>query len=180
MLGDAMNRIVVDVEALVQTEPAIQHVGADERGRAIPGVLEDPCERRGAGLEDDAVVVDAVHRRERAGHDRDVDGSVSGTTARALSKRAPFAASASIEGVRPRCSRSARSVSMVIRTTLGWVGGGGVVFVPHDHRPTAAATAKRTSKAMRLRNSGEIMSFVVGVVFFTRLGPHPQALVASL
>jgi hypothetical protein len=51
------------------------------------------------------------------------DGSVRGAVARAFVNRTPRAATESIAGVSPRPTRSARSVSIVIRRTLGRLGG---------------------------------------------------------
>ena len=47
------------------------------------------------------------------------DGSVSGAAARAAVKRMPDAASRSTVGVMPAPTRSARNVSIVIRSTFG-------------------------------------------------------------
>src|SRR5436189_4753523 len=53
------------------------------------------------------------------------DGSVSGTTLRALVNFVPRDASPSIAGVSPRPTRSARNVSTVMRRTFGFCRGAG-------------------------------------------------------
>src|SRR4051794_26399358 len=55
------------------------------------------------------------------------EGRVSGTVARACVKRIPRVATASIDGVNPRPTRSARNVSMVMRTMFGGTEGVGGV-----------------------------------------------------
>jgi hypothetical protein len=55
--------VVVDVEAVRQTEAPIQHVGPDERASGITGVLQSPRQRRNLTVEDDAVLTNPMDGR---------------------------------------------------------------------------------------------------------------------
>ena len=67
--------IVVDVEAAIQAEAAVENERADERAGSIAGRLEQGGERRHARVETEArVVVNAVAVGRHAGEDRRVRG----------------------------------------------------------------------------------------------------------
>jgi hypothetical protein len=84
-------------------------------------------------------------------------GSVSGAVVRAAVNRVPRAASASIAGVSPRPTRSARSVSMVISSTFGLAAGaaGGALHALNDKR-TAIAAARFTRRLSHRGSDREV------------------------
>ena len=96
---------------------------------------------------DRAVDANTVARRQRAGHDRRCDGSVSGTVLRACVNRTPRDASPSTAGVSPRPTRSARSVSIVISRMFGCDAAARRRAGPAARGPGARPPARARTKA---------------------------------
>src|SRR5262249_58174123 len=82
-----------------------------------------------------------------------------GAVARACGKRGLRAASASSAGVSPRPTRSARSVSIVMRRTLGFCAGGGGAPAHAAHSRHNSGTADRVT-LLRLSAIGYRLSAV--------------------
>ena len=160
--------IVVGVEPWRQAELAIEHERADEGGRLEAGVLEQRRERRARAVEAvHAVQPDACRRRNGAGHQADVrrkrerHGRARGEEPRAASPTALMA------GVSAPPTRSARSVSTVIRTTSGDADTGAVSLAGRAH---AADSSRPSSRRLRPRPAMRRGSDSIGVSAAARTG----------